>query len=95
MLTKEGWKSFEETHGWREVVDTVKERMSIIMRDLLSSDVCDSNEKRIEFQTEYKTCLWFINLPRIDERVIKPKEREEDEAEKDRSLAPDLEPFKR
>ena len=89
MLTKSEWKEFEQTHGWREVVETIKERMRLINQDLLNPDICNSDEKRIKFQAEYLTCLYFINLPKIDV----PKE-ELNEAQEDRSLGPDLEPFR-
>lgn len=66
MLSKEGWKSFEESQGWREVVATVKVRMNLVNQDLLNPEKCNSEEKRIKFQTEYLTCLWFINLSKYD-----------------------------
>jgi hypothetical protein len=89
MLGKAEWSSFEGTHGWSEVVATVKERMLIINKDLLNPEVCNSNEKRVQFQHEYLTCLWFINIPKIDS----PQE-EVDEDRKDRSTGPDLDPFR-
>jgi hypothetical protein len=90
MLSKTEWSNFEETHGWREVIETVKERMRIINQDLINPDICNSNEKRIQYQHEYLTCLWFINIPKIDS----PQE-EVNEDRKDRSTGPDLDYFKR
>ena len=66
MLTKEGWRSFEEAQGWREILETVKARMLLITQDILSPETCNSEEKRVKFQQEYLTCLWFINLPKYD-----------------------------
>jgi hypothetical protein len=89
VLSKAEWAAFEESHGWREVVDTVKLRMAAVNRDILNPSVCNNNEKRIQFQHEYLTCLWFINMPKID-----VPEEEADEDRKDRTIAPDLQPFK-
>ncbi len=72
VLTQEGWNSFEESIGWREVVAIVKIRMGIINRELLSPNSfiglseSDKNEKRAALQAEYLSCLWFINLPKPD-----------------------------
>jgi hypothetical protein len=66
VLTCAGWSSFEETQGWQEIVATVKQRMALVNLNLLSPETCNSEEKRIRFQTEYMTCLWFINLPKYD-----------------------------
>jgi hypothetical protein len=89
VLSKTEWGAFEETHGWREVVEIVKERMKMINQDLLNPEACNSNEKRVQFQAEYLTCLYFINLPKID-----IPEEEVNETQKDRSVGPDLEPFR-
>jgi hypothetical protein len=66
MLSKSEWASFEESPAWREIIATVKARMALVNQDLLSPEACNNDEKRIKFQTEYLTCLWFINLPKYD-----------------------------
>lgn len=84
------WRHFEDTEGWREIVATVKERMLLITRDLLNPEVCRTKEEMIKLQAEYGTCLWFINIPKIDT----PEEEVNEGAKKDRSESPDLEPFR-
>jgi hypothetical protein len=90
MLSPGDWREFEETAGWREVIETVKDRMRLVNQDILNPLVCNSEEKRIGLQQEYLTCLWFLNIPKIDA----PKEETDEDLPKDNSVAPDLSPFR-
>lgn len=68
MLSRTEWQRFEETAAWREIVGTVKVRMQLVMQDILDENICKNAETLAKFQAEYKTCLWFINLPKLDEQ---------------------------
>jgi hypothetical protein len=64
-ISPNDWLEFKDHFLWKEVLNIIKARMALITQNLIDIDICNSMETLSALQSEYKTCLWFLNLPTI------------------------------
>ena len=55
------WQEFEDSYHWRTIAQTVRDRMRLIISDLLKAKPEDVSS----LQAEHKTCEFFLALPGV------------------------------
>jgi len=70
------WKEFEDSYYWQEIVKTIKDRITIIERDLHDPILTPDIAQVRKFQGERESCLWLLSLPRIITEELKSEVHE-------------------
>jgi len=65
------WKEFEGSYYWQEIVKTVKDRITLIEKDLHNPLQTPDIAQVRKFQGERESCLWLLSLPKIIMEEIK------------------------
>lgn len=64
------WVTFTQSMEWSMASQTIRDRMALIQSDLLDPEKTKTLQDVAAFQAEYRTCAFFLELPKILQEKI-------------------------